>query len=233
LRRGNLSRRFWWPIKRLADGTHGTDVSLRFLVTERHFLSMRVLSTTGIIAPLPRLSLLSTLTADQVIELLRDYIRQTGATVDVLLVGALALQAYGYQDRLTRDVDAEVVGSVEALAEFFSQHQLPADLTENFSGWSIVAMPPGYRERATDLVHQAQLRVKLLAPVDFIISKLRRGTDLDLDDASFVVTRFGITTEHIRHAAEAAVAASPQDTALFLFRKTVDLFCQILPPVKP
>ena len=136
---------------------------------------------------------MSTLTANHVIALLTDYTKQTGATIDVLLVGALALQAYGYQDRLTRDVDAEVVGSVEALARFFSQHQLPADLTENFSGWSIVAMSPGYRERATDLVHQAQLRVKLLAPVDFIIAKLRRGTDLDLDDASFVSTRFGIT----------------------------------------
>jgi hypothetical protein len=175
---------------------------------------------------------LSTLTADRVIALLKDYTRQTGATVDVLLVGALALQAYGYHDRLTRDVDAEVVGSVEALAGFFSQHQLPADLTENFSGWSIVAMPPGYRERATDLVHQGQLRVRLLAPVDFIIAKLRRGTDLDLDDAHFVATRFSVTTAHIRGASEAAVAASPQDTALFLFRKTVDLFCQSLPPTR-
>lgn len=126
-----------------------------------------------------------------------------------------------------------MVGSVEALAGFCNRHQLPADLTENFSGRSIVAMPPGYRERATDLVHQAQLRVKLLAPVDFIIEKLRRVTDLDPDDASFVATRFGITTDHIRHATEAIVAASPQDTALFLFRKTVDLFCQSLPPAKP
>ena len=176
---------------------------------------------------------MSTLTTDHVIALLTDYTRQTGATVDVLLVGALALQAYGYQDRLTRDVDAEVVGSVEALAGFFKRHQLPADLTENFSRWSIVAMPPGYRERATDLLQQAQLRVRLLAPVDFIISKLRRGTDLDLDDASFVATRFGVTTDHVRQSAEAALAASSHDTALFLFRKTVDLFCQTLPPAKP
>jgi hypothetical protein len=176
---------------------------------------------------------LSTLTADQVIALLTDYTRQTGATVDVLLVGALALQAYGYQDRLTRDVDAEVAGSVEALAGFFSRHQIPADLTENFSGWSIVAMPPGYRERATDLVRHAQLRVRLLAPVDFIIAKLRRGTDLDLDDAAFVAHRFSITAREISRAGEAALAASPQDTALFLFRKTVTLFCQSLPPAIP
>lgn len=173
------------------------------------------------------------LTADHVIALLKDYSRQTGVTVDILLVGALALQAYGYQDRLTRDVDAEVVGSVEALAGFFRSHQLPADLTENFSGWSIVAMPPGYRERATDLICQDRLRVRILAPGDFIIAKLRRGTDLDLDDAGFVATRFGIPTDHVRQAAEAAIAASPQDTALFLFRKTVDLFCQSLPSSKP
>lgn len=176
---------------------------------------------------------MSTLTADHVIALLTDYTRQTGATVDVLLVGALALQAYGYQDRLTRDVDAEVAGSVEALAGFFHRHQIPADLTENFSGWSVVAMPPGYRERATDLVHHAHLRVRLLAPLDFIIAKLRRGTDLDLDDAGFVATRFGIAGEQVRGAAEAALAASPQDTALFLFRKTVDLFCKSLSSATP
>jgi hypothetical protein len=176
---------------------------------------------------------LSTLTADQVIALLTDYTRQSGIPVDVLLVGALALQAYGYQNRLTRDVDAEVVGSVEALAEFFGQHDIPADLTSNFSGWSIVAMPPGYRERATDLVHHSHLRVRLLAPLDFIVAKLRRGTDLDLDDAGFVAKRFGITGEQVHGAAQAALAASSQDTALFLFRKTVELFCKSLSSAKP
>jgi len=173
---------------------------------------------------------LSTLTADYVIHLLTNYTGQTGVSVDVLLVGALALQAYGYQDRLTRDVDAEVSGSVEALAGFFRQHQIPADLTNNFSGWSVVAMPPGYRERASDLVNQSSLRVRLLAPLDFVIAKLRRGTDLDFDDAAFVATRFHLQSDQIRAAAAAALAASPQDTALFLFQKSVDLFCQSLPP---
>ena len=63
---------------------------------------------------------MSALTADQVIELLTDYTRETGASLDILLVGALALQAYGYQNRLTRDLDAEVVGSVDTLTEFLS-----------------------------------------------------------------------------------------------------------------
>ena len=173
---------------------------------------------------------MSALTAEQVIGLLTRYTRETGASVDLLLVGALALQAYGYQDRLTRDLDAEVVGSIDRLTEFLSRHSIPADLTTNFSGWSVVAMPPGYRDRATDLVHQSNLRVRLLAPIDFVIAKLRRGTDLDLDDAGFVTKRFLLTADQIHTAAAAALAASPKDTALFLFQKTVDLFCKSLSP---
>jgi hypothetical protein len=192
---------------------------------------MRVPSIIGITGHLQRRSPLSALTAEQVIELLENYTRETGNSVELLLVGALALQAYGYQDRLTRDVDAEVVGSIDQLTEFLRQHSVPADLTTNFSGWSVVSMPPGYRDRATSLVNRTNLRVRLLAPIDFVISKLRRGTDLDLDDAAFVANRYHLTSDQVRTAAAAALAASPKDTALFLFQKTVELFCKSLSPV--
>ena len=171
---------------------------------------------------------MSALNTEEIIALLQDYSRQSGAPLDVLLVGALALQAYGCRDRLTRDVDAEITGSIDALSEFFRRHQIPADLTANFSGWSIVAMPPGYRDRATDLVNQSNLRVRILAPIDFVIAKLRRGTDLDCEDAAFVTKRFDLNATQIRAAASAALAASTPDTALFLFQKTVDQFCQSL-----
>jgi hypothetical protein len=39
----------------------------------------------------------------------------------------------------------------------------------------------GYRARAIELIHQHRLRA--LLPVDFVIAQLRRGTELDLDDA--------------------------------------------------
>jgi hypothetical protein len=74
------------------------------------------------------------------------------------------------------------------------------------------------------------LRVRLLAPIDFVVAKLRRGTDLDLDDAVFVARRYHVTSDQVRTAAAAALAASPKDTALFLFNKTVDLFCTSLTP---
>ena len=171
-----------------------------------------------------------TLNTDQLIALLARDVAETGATLDLLLVGTLALPAYGIPDRATRDVDAEVVGPLDGLLSFLTAAQVPADLTQNFSGWPVVAMPPGYRNRATVLVNQPGLRVSVLVPVDFILAKLRRGTDVDLEDALLVAQRYRITADDLRATAQAALAASPQDTALFLFRKTVDLFCQSLPP---
>ncbi len=171
-----------------------------------------------------------TISTERLVELLSRYVQQTGTSVDLLLVGALALQAYGYHDRLTHDIDGELAGPVEPLLQFFTRQQIPADLTQDLSGWSVVAMPPGYRERATDLISQPNLRVRLLAPVDFVIAKLRRGTEQDLDDAAFVTQRFGLSPQSIQDAASAALDASRQDTSLFLFRKTVELFCQGLEP---
>ena len=119
------------------------------------------------------------------------------------------------------------------LLDYLTTHQVPADLTQNFSGWSVVAMPPGYRDRATDLINQANLRVRVLAPIDFVIAKLRRGTDLDLDDALLVARHNRLSADTIQSCARTALAASPQDTALFLFQKTVDLFCMSLSSPPP
>jgi Nucleotidyltransferase of unknown function (DUF6036) len=174
---------------------------------------------------------LSTLTLDQLVTLLTRFVTETGETLDLLLIGALALPAYGIAGRATRDVDAEVAGPIGRLLDFLIGAQVPADLTQNFSGWSIVAMPPGYRDRSTILVDRPNLRIRVLTPIDFVLAKLRRGTDVDLEDALLVVQQHRISAADIRINAQSALAASPQDTALFLFRKTVDLFCQNLPSI--
>ncbi len=169
---------------------------------------------------------MSALTTDRLLALLADYVDATGSAIDLILVGGLALQAYGDRDRATHDVDGELIGELSPLVQFLADHHIPADLGANISGWSVIAMPPGYRERTSTLIDRAKLRVRLLAPTDFIIAKLRRGTELDLEDADSVAKRFRVSPEDVRAAADAAVAASPQDTALFIFRKTVDLFCR-------
>ncbi|MEP6886969.1 MAG: DUF6036 family nucleotidyltransferase [Nitrospirales bacterium] len=114
------------------------------------------------------------------------------------------------------------------MKEFLSSHGIPANLGQSLSGWSVVAMPPGYRDRATVLITEPRLQVTLLAPVDFIIAKLRRGTDEDLEDAVWIATRYHVKAQQVHTAAEAALAASLEDTALFLFEHTVDRFCKDL-----
>jgi hypothetical protein len=59
-----------------------------------------------------------------------------------------------------------------------------------------------------------------------VIAKLRRGTEQDLEDAQEVVIRFHLSSAEIQVAADSAIQASPKDTALFTFRKIVDVFCQ-------
>ena len=170
------------------------------------------------------------LSLDRLTALLADYTRQTGRVVDILLIGGLALQAYGAVDRATQDVDGELIGELEPLVRFLHEHRVPADLGENISGWSVVAMPAGYRARTSVLVDQPGVRLRLLDPTDFVVAKLRRGTDLDLEDAAYVAKRYRITPAGVRAAGESAIADSPRDTAIFIFRKTVELFCARLTP---
>ena len=71
------------------------------------------------------------------------------------------------------------------------------------------AMPPGYNDRATDLINQANLRVRVLAPIDFVIAKLRRGTDLDPDDAWLVARHYGLSVDMIQSSPELPLPSLP------------------------
>ncbi|MEW6324208.1 MAG: DUF6036 family nucleotidyltransferase [Nitrospirota bacterium] len=163
---------------------------------------------------------------DRVIALLKDFVRDRQRPLEILLAGGLALQHYGMQNRITVDVDAEVRGDLEGLLNFLRAHQVPADLGENISGWSVVAMPPGYRDRAVTIHQDALLTIKALAPTDLVIAKLRRFTEEDIEDALFVATKHKITVQDVEQAAEEAVRHSIKDTALFLFQGNVRLFIE-------
>ena len=169
---------------------------------------------------------MSPINLDAVKNLLREYVTQSQQAVELILIGGLALQAYGVHDRVTVDVDGELAGELEPLLEFLRSRQVPADLGENISGWSVVAMPPGYRDRTAVWYEDGKLRIRLLHPVDFVIAKLRRGTEQDLEDAQEVAIRFYLSSADIQVAADSSIQASPKDTALFTFRKTVAIFCQ-------
>lgn len=159
---------------------------------------------------------------------LKEFAANEKGGLELILIGGLAMQHYGMKERATIDLDAEIKGNVEGLFDFLKQHGIPADIGEDISGWSIVPMPSGYRDRTEIIYKNDSLAVKVLHPLDFVIAKLRRATEEDLSDALFVVRRFGLEPSDILKTAEEIIMNSPKDTALFLFRKSVRLFLSML-----
>jgi len=146
------------------------------------------------------------------IELLKEFVRCYHTSLRIIILGGVALQMHGWPDRITLDLDAEVRGDLESLITFLNHHHIPADLSENIFRWSIVAMPPGYVERSQIVYQDTNLTVGILSPVDLIVSKLRRGTDIDMEDCLFLQKRYFLSNEEIARAVDAAVKASVKDT---------------------
>lgn len=173
---------------------------------------------------------MSLLSPEQILLQLANFAQARQRPFSILLVGGLALHFYGLEERATMDVDAEVKSGLEDLFHFLKKNNVPSDLSENFSGWSMVAMPPGYEQRAQVAVERPFLEVKILEPTDFIIAKLRRFTETDIQDALFVVKKNNISLSAIRQRAESAIQNSVKDTALFLFRNNVETFLKLINP---
>lgn len=161
---------------------------------------------------------------EKIIELLKEFAWTRRKSLEIILLGGLAVQYYGMENRATIDIDAEIKGDIEGVFTFLKSRNIPADIGENISGWSVVAMPPGYRERVIEIYGDEFLTVNVLDPLDFIIAKLRRFTEEDIEDALFVARKYNIKIEEIAKRAEEAIRNSPKDTALFVFRKNVSIF---------
>lgn len=56
---------------------------------------------------------MSPINLDSLKTLLREYVIQSQQAIEVILIGGLALQAYGVHDRVTVDVDGELAGELE------------------------------------------------------------------------------------------------------------------------
>ena len=165
----------------------------------------------------------------KIIDLLKEFAWMRGSNLQIILVGGLAVQYYyGMEERATIDFDAEIKGDVEGVFDFLKSNHIPADIGENISGWSVVAMPPGYRERTIEIYKDEFLSVKVLYPLDFIIAKLRRFTEEDIEDALFVARKYNLAAREIEGLADEAIMNSPKDTALFSFRKNVNIFIAML-----
>lgn len=139
--------------------------------------------------------------------------------IELLLIGGLAMSFYGML-RYTVDIDAEIRCSNETyfgLLEYLEKEKIPSHISDNISGWGIVPLPANYKERTKIVYKGKYLILKVLDPVDFIFSKLMRGTEEDFRDAIDIIQKFSITKESLFE--RKSLIQFPKDPETLFFKK--------------
>lgn len=153
------------------------------------------------------------------IERIEAFARTKGDPIELLLIGGLAMSFYG-SPRYTVDIDAEIRCGNEIYFEFLEylkKEGVAFNISDNISGWGIVPLPSDYKERAKTVYSGDYLTLKILDPVDFVFSKLMRGTEEDLTDIMDVVRRFNITKDALYERKR--LIQFPKDPETLFFEK--------------
>jgi len=144
----------------------------------------------------------------------------------LILIGGAALPFYGVE-RGTVDIDFEIqTDSVELIAsanEKLEAAGISADASGDINGWGQIPLPEGYRSRiiATDIEH-----VSVLNPLDYIYSKLRRGTGQDVEDCLAVSKAQKVPKDEIEQ--HRSLVKLPADPLSLQFNRAVDAFLDLL-----
>ncbi|MBI3597217.1 MAG: hypothetical protein HY203_08710 [Nitrospirae bacterium] len=157
-------------------------------------------------------------------KLVRAVEKTTKRPVEIILLGGLAMALYGRR-RKTRDLDAEIPALTGAqLGRLLRYLNIPADLSKDVSHWGMIDLPPGYRGRAKRLWRKGRITVRVLSPLDLVMSKLRVMRESDIQDALYLIRRFKLTRLQIRRAMSRMIKASIPSTDLFFFEKFMEGF---------
>ncbi len=153
------------------------------------------------------------------ISLIEDFLRGKNKSAEIILIGGLAMSFYG-SPRYTRDIDGEInceEGLYDELIEYLREKDINFNLSENISGWGMIPLPEGYRERASVVYHGEGLTVKILEPVDFIFSKLMRGTEEDFKDILDVIKKYNISPDKLLEREK--LIRYPRDPETLFFKR--------------
>ena len=151
--------------------------------------------------------------------------KNTDENIDIIVVGGTAMSFYG-DYRTTTDIDAEILNCPEDLynasLKYLRDNKIQFNIDEDFDSWGMVPMPRGYRERAVAVYKEGTITVKTLEPVDFIISKLRRGADVDIEDTEKIISRYNIDEKAIRERVSKIEFIKTEET--FWFKQRLERF---------
>ncbi len=156
------------------------------------------------------------------IEKIDKFLKDKKSSAELILIGGLAMEFYG-SPRYTVDIDAEIKCEDTLyfeLVKYLKNEGISCNLSENISGWSIVPLPEGYKYRTKTVYESENLNVKVLDPVDFIFSKLLRGTEEDFKDILIVIDKYKISKTQILERER--FIKYPKDPETFLFKKKME-----------
>lgn len=156
------------------------------------------------------------------------FAREQNHPVGLIVIGGVAMELYGLP-RGTMDIDAEISCDgvfYEKLVRHLHGRGIQFNIGDDIDHWGLIPLPSGYRDRARTIYDEDGTVVKILDPLDFIVSKLRRGIDQDLDDALAVARHFSLSSHDISE--HMGKIKYPMSEETFLFRKRADLFLETL-----
>ncbi|QID33166.1 DUF6036 family nucleotidyltransferase [Pampinifervens florentissimum] len=165
-----------------------------------------------------------------VYERLLEKLSEKGIRCKLIAIGRSALSFYKVNKaKSTMDIDFEITefeGKIEELQTVLDELGIRADYGEDIDRWGVVPLPAGYRDRAVNVLKRGGAELYVLSPVDFIISKLRRGTQEDWEDAIDVAFAENIKPEEIREVLK--LIKPIRDVQFFHFLKRLERFLEEL-----
>lgn len=153
------------------------------------------------------------------IEKIEFFLKNKAEKVELLLIGGLAMSFYNVP-RFTIDIDAEIKCSdrcYDEIMDFLKKEDIAFNISDNIDGWGIIPLPGGYRGRSNVVYESDYLKLNILDPVDFVFSKILRGTEEDFTDIIEVIKIFHISEKDLKE--RETLIKFPKDTETFFFRK--------------
>jgi hypothetical protein len=162
------------------------------------------------------------------IEKIERHAKAKKEPIELILIGGLAMGFYGLT-RHTIDIDAEIRCSEEfflGLVEYLRKENINFNISENINGWGVIPLPANYRERAITVYKSDFLTLKVLDPVDFVFSKLLRGTEEDFNDITQVIKMHTISKNLLIEREK--LINYPKDTETLFFKKKFQHLLEII-----
>jgi hypothetical protein len=156
------------------------------------------------------------------------FAQKENVPLGLIVIGGVAMELYGLP-RGTLDIDAEIACDpdfFEALLLHLKKKGIQFNLGDDVDHRGVIPLPAGYRDRATTVFEKGRTVVKILDPLDFVASKLRRGIEQDLKDALSVSHHFSLSVQSVRTHMEKIKFPLSEET--FLFKNRLQLFLEEL-----